>query len=434
MSKTKIDTMKLPILKNELDKLGLPRKGNKRELILRLKEKLASSFIISDASYCDTLHDNIPVASQSNDISLSNQLQNTSPVNNVPKLNKQHKKPNSINILSSLQQKIKKLEQTISFLYKNNKKIIQINKKLNEHIEFSADTNRTKDKNRNENGNIIANKIINCSKPRANNINPNFKQAPVNNISNKKHNMHKPHPTVKTKNSKGNILILADSHGRNVASLFNKLLLHKNYSITSFFKPNAQFHNVTENIAELTKDFGANDYVIVMAGSNNVLNNSPVTITSVISTLKCVKHTNTVLIGAPFWQNKTMYNNNIYLLNSLLYDTSKSFPNVDFFEPNIIINNSHMTAHGLHLNKRGKYKLFNRIAQYICKTDSNFPIFESTTNEERFFAPSGFSSSPINTNGGDANAQEYSTIEDSIGVNKSSLINSSSNNDHSSFL
>lgn len=73
-----------------------------------------------------------------------------------------------------------------------------------------------------------------------------------------------------TKTFKPKILILSDSHGRDLSVTLNNLL-NSRFSVQSFFKPNASFEQVTTNINELAKDFNKSDFVVVLAGVNNAI-------------------------------------------------------------------------------------------------------------------------------------------------------------------
>lgn len=60
---------------------------------------------------------------------------------------------------------------------------------------------------------------------------------------------------------------LPESYGRRLYKYLHKL--RADASVQIIFKPSETFQNVTSNISGLTKDFGANVFVLVIAGVNN---------------------------------------------------------------------------------------------------------------------------------------------------------------------
>ena len=66
------------------------------------------------------------------------------------------------------------------------------------------------------------------------------------------------------------ILMLADSQGRHMAKKLHKTFASQ-YAVQIIFKPNAELYNVTIDVRNLTKDFSESDYLIILAGTNDVL-------------------------------------------------------------------------------------------------------------------------------------------------------------------
>ncbi len=65
------------------------------------------------------------------------------------------------------------------------------------------------------------------------------------------------------------ILILADSHGRNLSSIVREKLPSK-FSVTGIFKPSATMAHVIENLHTHTRSFTQQDTVIIMGGQNDI--------------------------------------------------------------------------------------------------------------------------------------------------------------------
>lgn len=181
---------------------------------------------------------------------------------------------------------------------------------------------------------------------------------------------------IKDKVFNSNVLILADSHGRQLAGIISDLL-PKNFTVQSIFKPNARFEEVVKNCASLATNFAEMDHVIVFAGCNNALQTGKIQISSIESTLNALKHTNTYFVSIPYFKNRKILNNIIYGLNTLLYDAIKMAvlkkrQQVRFLDINLYVNQHHFTNHGLHLRQSGKLILSNHIVSKICHVTDLF--------------------------------------------------------------
>ena len=65
------------------------------------------------------------------------------------------------------------------------------------------------------------------------------------------------------------VLILADEHGRDCSSVLRGLL-GGHYDVSGCVKPGAGMDGVTCGVAELVRDYGKCDFVVVMAGTNDI--------------------------------------------------------------------------------------------------------------------------------------------------------------------
>ncbi|XP_008483578.1 serine/threonine-protein kinase RAD53-like [Diaphorina citri] len=83
-------------------------------------------------------------------------------------------------------------------------------------------------------------------------------------------NVHANLPLSSFRSSK--IAIFSDSMLRGVAQLMHQHIntISSNTKITSMIKPNAYFSQVTEGVESQCRDFGANDFVIIQAGTNDM--------------------------------------------------------------------------------------------------------------------------------------------------------------------
>lgn len=130
---------------------------------------------------------------------------------------------------------------------------------------------------------------------------------------------------------------------------------------------------------KLTSNFTLNDYLVIMAGTNDLLSNTPINWSLLYNTLNNTQNTNTILIGTLFQDHKPFYNDNVFKLNTLMNDVSQMYTNSTFVEPNVLISRNDITGYGLHLKKSGKFKIFKQVVNYIT-SKRNF-IHNKQNNE-----------------------------------------------------
>lgn len=159
------------------------------------------------------------------------------------------------------------------------------------------------------------------------------------------------------------ILLLGDSQARGSVSILKSLL--SSYQIMSIFKPNAKIEAVLEDMSKLTSDFTKEDYVIILAGSNNALKGSKVDMNFIKNWKPVLEKTNIILLSVPYWHGRQILNKFIFDINCHLYDMIKGFPLAKFVDINKIVSETDYTRHGLHLNGRGKRKIYSYVANLI---------------------------------------------------------------------
>jgi len=166
---------------------------------------------------------------------------------------------------------------------------------------------------------------------------------------------------------RGRVLLLADSHGRGAASVLRSDL--ESYQVSSLFKPNASFEGVVKDLRAITNDFGRNDFVVIMAGVNDILKSRRLTKQKILDVLKVLSNTNTIIISIPFCPRRHVLNNFIFEANLTLYEAiaSANHHNVFFVDSNSVIDFGGMTREGLHLNRSGKWLLFQCVSKLILQ-------------------------------------------------------------------
>lgn len=155
------------------------------------------------------------------------------------------------------------------------------------------------------------------------------------------------------------------------------------YDITSIFKPNATLEDVLEDLAKLVTDFSKRYYVIIMGSSNNALNSKKIDVEFLENIKLILRKTNTVWLSVPYWHGQQDLNQFIYKINCLLYNSVSTCEYVNFIDVNSIIINTDYTQHGLHLNGRGKHKIFNHILSFIQHNESwknNYVVPDGTVS------------------------------------------------------
>ncbi|KAF2888923.1 hypothetical protein ILUMI_17250 [Ignelater luminosus] len=170
------------------------------------------------------------------------------------------------------------------------------------------------------------------------------------------------------KKTKSTVLLLADSQGRGLANQL-QVNLGKDFSVNRIFKPNATFENVTAEVKSMTSNLTSEDFLIILAGSNNALDGKTVT-TDNLSTISNIENTNVIIIAVPYWKGRPVLNEFIYKINLQIYnELVVGKQNFSLFDINTIMNKTDFTYHGRHLNSKGKKKLSFRLSQLITQTE-----------------------------------------------------------------
>lgn len=187
---------------------------------------------------------------------------------------------------------------------------------------------------------------------------------------------HRPNKVLKNTNTavldnchrKKQILLLSDSQGRRCGEIL-KILFDKIYNTICITKANALMEDVVQDIVKLTKNFTKQDYVILLAGSNNASSKKFITKSFLQHLKNSLSHTNIIFIFTPFWKYHTDFNTTV-LQNNL--DIYASFRNsATFIDPNTFLSVEEFTRHGLHLNYNGKLKIFNKVKDVITNNKNN---------------------------------------------------------------
>lgn len=161
---------------------------------------------------------------------------------------------------------------------------------------------------------------------------------------------------------KRKLLILTDSHGRN---MYKMLSHYAEFDIEVIFKPGASLSGVTEDIVNLTKDFQSSDFVFVLGGTNDKYRNFP--LKKVREIIKSTTHTNVVIGAVPYRYDKPLLNNNIFEVNLKIFELIQKSRSMHacFLDVNSFLLEKHYTKHGLHLKGSGKFAIVAALMKLV---------------------------------------------------------------------
>jgi hypothetical protein len=161
------------------------------------------------------------------------------------------------------------------------------------------------------------------------------------------------------------VLVMADSHGKELGPLLNSEL-SDSFDTTVIARSGATFDGVTKDITNFAKDFNARDHIIIIGGTNDVIDRKDQPCAMDLEPIKKLsRQTNITVASIPFRYDRPLMNSNVHYLNNWmrnkLYDT-KNVKILDLSDFNV----SDYTSHGLHFNKRnGKRKLVRMISDLL---------------------------------------------------------------------
>lgn len=123
------------------------------------------------------------------------------------------------------------------------------------------------------------------------------------------------------KKKKERFLILSDEQAFGLRSSLGSKL--DEFLVQSIIKPGARFLDVIGNIVALTKNFTKNDYVLILAGSNDFFAGGCPSIGELHQRLKLCTHTNIILSAVPFsYRHRGENNPRIFRFNKRLSEYS----------------------------------------------------------------------------------------------------------------
>lgn len=163
------------------------------------------------------------------------------------------------------------------------------------------------------------------------------------------------------------LVIVADSHGHNLSHLVQQ---RTTSSVMAFVRPAADFYAVTRDVESLTKNMTLNDHMLLIAGTNSIGKTSVKRLTDdMFKIAEDLDHTNLIIATLPMRHDQPNLDLKISCINAQIERfavESKKFRILPLHE----LPRHLFTNHGLHLNKRGKAKVAEKIAQLILPNKS----------------------------------------------------------------
>jgi hypothetical protein len=170
------------------------------------------------------------------------------------------------------------------------------------------------------------------------------------------------------------MLLLSDSHGRDLGQRISHLV-DKSTLTTTIAKPGARLLDVISDINSLTRGFTNRDAVIILAGTNDVIENSPyqLSIYKALDILDTVSRKTNVFIIEILNRYDINNNDDVFIANYILGQAIHRMKGKDkqmhLLRVNHILKRRNYTNHGLHLRSSGKWQLANLIASIRTTID-----------------------------------------------------------------
>lgn len=331
-----IEHLKVGELKSEISKLGLklPSRCIKANLVSELKTALNSSVLPI-----------IPTESRRTDVVECN----ASASDNSSSVNTTVCKHKRLSYCFNKTKSIRKYENTVLQMHKT----IKMLKRKIEELSICIQNPPVK----NHSASLHIKALLNRNSP---NRMVNNKVAVDSNAA----------ETIKTIGLP-KVLILADSQGRECASVLSNLL--KSYKVESIFKPSGTMNDVISDARTLCSKFTKRDFLIIWAGTMNITKKIRFPAESLTELCGNLSHTNVIMLTIPRRYDITTSAFSVACINNSIFaiKAASAFPHVQIRDLNSILAAYHYKRDGLHLNLKGKRAVCNMIADCISLITSS---------------------------------------------------------------
>lgn len=182
-------------------------------------------------------------------------------------------------------------------------------------------------------------------------------------------NTHKPGCNInKTPLQKDELIIMADSHGKELSYLVQQRSSH---NVLAFVHPGASFSEVTHEVDKLGENLKKNDHLLIIAGTNDVEKCSVGRLTKdIFKTLSNLNHTNVIVATLPVRHDKPDLDLKVAQINAEIERFVLNSKRMKLLRLHVLPRHL-FTKHGLHLNRRGKARVATTIAQLLTLEKRN---------------------------------------------------------------
>lgn len=177
------------------------------------------------------------------------------------------------------------------------------------------------------------------------------------------------HQIINQSRKKSRITVLTDSQGKLLYRFMRDL--EPEYEVFVYSQPAAKMKQIIQSGSTFLHDFTYEDYVIVLAGTNN-MNYGVVGLFTVCQSLKYLIglniKTNIVLCDIPYRFDDPHLNNEIFYVNNMMRDITNTFEGKSrllYSGLNEVLMRENFTKHGLHFNNKGKIQICKLIKSVI---------------------------------------------------------------------
>lgn len=182
---------------------------------------------------------------------------------------------------------------------------------------------------------------------------------------------------------KAKVRVIGTSMTRQVAEYLTTLLPEFTVSGDTF--PNAKMSTIFECLISSSADYGPNDYIFIVGGTNDIPDLYPEMIDKYLESARHVfNQTNVIFCGIPYMYHKNNLNSNIFAINQYVQFQCSKFK-IYFLDTNMFLSRSMFTKHGLHFNVQGKIQLAEVIEKLVIHLENYVASFFPLKYSHPFF-------------------------------------------------
>lgn len=166
---------------------------------------------------------------------------------------------------------------------------------------------------------------------------------------------------------KNKIIVVGDSQCRDASGILYDYV-RQDYDIQTFVRPGAKLDDIIDVLQDLSHTLNKKDFVIVVAGTNDILSQYNLNKRSILQIKKVLENTNGFIVNVPYFNKNSPYNKFICNFNAKLYSyiNELNCPNIKLIDTNSIIPYSDISHYDIHLIKAEKRRIFHYISKMLC--------------------------------------------------------------------